>query len=63
MNRVNPSDDLNNDQNFIINNNNNLTATSSKILRENSLIEPVVKNPFIHTLVLSKTDRLKVSLT
>lgn len=32
----------------------------SKILRENSLVEPVVKNPFVHELVLTKYDKIKV---
>ena len=35
-------------------------AGNSKILRENSLIEPIIKNPFVHKLVLTKADKLKV---
>ena len=30
------------------------------LLRENSLIEPLVKNPFKHVLKLKKVDKLKV---
>lgn len=38
------------------------TKTNSKILRENSLVEPVVRNPFVHKLVLTKYDKIKVKL-
>ncbi len=30
------------------------------MLREHSLIEPIIKNPFVHTLELGKLDKLKV---
>lgn len=41
---------------------NNANSTSTRILRENSFIEPVVRNPFVHNLVLTKYDKVKVSL-
>ncbi len=39
---------------------NNLTNRNAKILREHSLVEPIVKNPFIHTLELSIIDKVKI---
>lgn len=41
---------------------NNANSNSTRILRENSFIEPVVRNPFVHNLVLTKYDKVKVSL-
>lgn len=36
------------------------TKRNARMLRENSLIEPIIKNPFVHTLELSKLDKLKI---
>ena len=35
-------------------------VNNSKILRENSFVEPLVKNPFVHKLNLSCRDRAQV---
>ena len=32
----------------------------AQMLRKESLIEPVIKNPFVHSLELGKLDKLKV---
>lgn len=37
--------------------NSNKTA---KMLRERSLIEPLIKNPFVHIVKLTLTDKIKV---
>jgi lysophosphatidylcholine acyltransferase/lyso-PAF acetyltransferase len=39
---------------------NNLTNRNARILREHSLVEPIVKNPFIHTLELKLLDKVKI---
>lgn len=38
------------------------TTDGLKILRENSLVEPSIRNPFVHKLNLKLTDKLLVNL-
>ena len=39
---------------------NGLTNRNAKMLREYSLIEPIIKNPFVHRLELKLIDKIKV---
>lgn len=41
---------------------NGLTNRNAKMLREYSLIEPIIKNPFVHRLELKLIDKIKIGL-
>jgi hypothetical protein len=39
-----------------------LKAKNARLLREGSILEPNIKNPFVHSIELRRVDKIKVSI-